>query len=329
MGFISKGENIILKPGSGSIDGTYLYKVMTQNGSFIDDTYGDLVEDFETPITSSTWTTYEVFRYLNLGMVRQVYSDVHSFNRNMRFDSTLRLSNTVVPTGSDLSGVSYITALVRGSLTDDVSTITQRLIDEFSTNTYNYVIAIGTLARDISDYRAIDVDVNDIKTFNGTALITHDYDLSTDEAVYLTNIAIISNADAESITSLSMNVYKQTFIEYLGDNFVVPGSIGKTEMNPDYKAERALNSFVFEVDDGHIVDGVLILSPDYTTQIDNNTIYYMNVIAKASFTKVSLGYYDTMSEVYVPNGTEYTVSGTASGLCIAFVHGTDIIFKQL
>ena len=139
----------------------------------------------------------------------------------------------------------------------------------------------------------------------------------------------MSNAEAESITSLAMNVYKQTFIEFLGDNFVVPGSIGKTQINPDYKAERAINNFIFTADNDHVSDSVLVLSPDYTVQIDDNTIYYMNVTATSAFTKVSLGYYDLNSNTYVPVGEEYTVAGTASGLCIAVVSGSTITFSQL
>ena len=338
MGFIAKGNHIIVRSGSAGDTGTFLYKRMTSSGSYVDATWGTPNEDFETPITNSTWTTYSGYSYINLGIARQIYEDTESFTRNIRFDSLLRLS-TVTQTVVDLSNLVFITALVRGSLTDDASTLSQRVIDEFSSNTYDYVLAIGQMNRDISDYRPINVDANDIKTYASSALITQDYDLPTTEAVYLMNVAMIPTASAPS--DLSLNVYKQEFIEFLGDNVVAPGTVGKTEMNPDYKAERAINNYLMEIDNDHVVTAVdqssneynvLVISPDYAIQIDNNSVYYFNINTSKTFTKVSLGYYDLSSDAYVPVGIEYDVSASetlANKKCIAFVIGNTFYIKPI
>ena len=334
MGFIAKGANKILEPGSSAEKGSYLYKKMNSDGSYSDVNWGDTINDFDSAITSSTWTVYGAYQYLNIGLVRQVYSDTHSFNRNTRFDSTIRLSNTVTPTGKDVSAISYIIAVVKGSPSDSSSVICQRLIDEFSSGTYNYVLAIGTMARDIDDYRAVNIDVNNIKTFSGTAASTKDYDLTTSEAIYLVNIAICTNAAMEEFTSLAINLYQEYFIEFLGDNYVTPGSIGKTEIDPNYKAERAINNYIMTIDDDHIVDGTIIISPDYATQIDDNSIYYLHFTGSSvTATKMSLGYYDLESQAYVASGNalNVTISGTVAGkVAIAVItNGTVTIMSLL
>lgn len=335
MGFIAKGNNIIVSEGSGgSSSSDLLYKRMLSDGTFVDANWGSASEDFEQPISSSTWTTYSSYNYINLGMVRKIYSDIHSFNRNMRFDSMLRLSNNVSPAGADLSDIAYITAVVRGSLTADVSVIAQKVIDEFSAQTYNDVLAIGTMNRAIEDYRAINIDFNDIKTFEGTAETTRDYEMPTSEAIYLINIALATTASMEDITSLSINIYQQEFIEFSCDNHISPGSVGKTEIDPDYKAENAVNSFIYTITDDNIVDGKLILSPDYITDIVNNSIYYMyfGTTNEPTFTKVSLGYYDIESDAYVATGTEYnaSISGTVKEkVAVAVIYNNTFTIKSL
>lgn len=333
MGFVAKGSNIIVKPGSEGTNASYLYKKLNQDGTFSDVNWGTVIEDFESAITSSTWTTYGAYQYINLGLVRQVYSEVHSFNRNTRFDSTIRLSNTVTPVGADVSNLIYITALVKGSMTDSSSLISQRVIDEFSTGVYNNVLAIGKMNRKIDDFRAVNIDVNNIKSFAGSAISTKDYDLPITEAVYLVNLAICTNADMEQFTSLAINLYQEYFIEFLGDNYVTPGSVGKTEINPDYKAEKAINNFVMTIDAEHIVDGKIIISPDYATEIFDKSIYYLYFNQNSvSATKLSLGYYDLETEAYIPVGKEYnvTISGTvANKVAVAFVNGDDVTIKSL
>lgn len=332
MGFIAKGNKIVLKPGSGSTQSSLLYKRMTQSGAFNDVTWGSSSSDFETPITSSTWTTYGSYKYLNIGLVRQIYNETHEFNRNTIFDSKIRVSNEVTPAGTDISGIAYITALVRGSMTDDASTLCQRLIDEFSAGAYDYVLAIGKMNQDIDDYRAINIDVNNIKTFMGSAKSTKDYTLPTTEAVYLVNIALGPNILFNSITSLSVSIYQQEFIEFFGDNFIAPGSVGKTEINPDYKAEKAINNYMITVDDDHIVDNTIIISPDYTTQLDEGTIYYLNYTSSNSATHISLGYYDTDDDTYVASGKLYplTASGTIAGkICVAVLVNGEFTIKAL
>lgn len=333
MGFISRGSDILVRSGGDSTSSSYLYKRMLSDGTFDNVSWGSTQDDFETPIQNTTWSTYGVYKYQTVGMVRQVYSDVQSFNRNIRFDSILRLSNTVTPANTDLSELSYITAVVRGSLTEDTSTLAQRVIDEFDTGVYNYVLAIGTMNRDLDDYRAINYNVDGIKTFSGTAQSTKDYNLPTNEAIYLVNIAIASNQFMENITSLSINIYKQEFIEFLGDNYVTPGSIGKTEMNPDYKAERAINNFIMTIDDNLIVDNTIILSPEYTTQIDNNSIYYMLITGDTTgVNKVSLGYYDVATEAYVSVGTKYdcSISGSVTDkVCVAIITDNEFTIQPI
>ena len=333
MGFIARGEDILIRSGESVATTSYLYKRMLSDGTFDNVTWGSTGTDFETPIQNTTWTTYSVYKYQTIGIVRQVYSDVHHFNRNTRFDSYIRLSNTVTPANTDLSGVSYITAVVRGSLTEDISTIAQRVVDEFDSGVYDYVLAIGTMNRDIADFRAVNINVNDIKTFAGTAASTKDYDLPTTEAIYLVNIAIASNVFMSNITSLAINIYQQDFIEFLGDNYVTPGSIGKTEMNPDYKAERAINNYIMTISDDLIVDNTIILSPDYTIQIDDNTIYYMLITGDTTgVNKVSLGYYDVSTEAYVSTGTKYdcTISGSVTNkVCIAVITNNEFTIQPI
>jgi len=333
MGFVAKGENIVVKTGSDENGASYLFKKLNQDGTFSDVNWGTTITDFDSAITSSTWTTYGAYQYINLGLVRQVYSEIHSFNRNTRFDSTIRLSNTVAPVGADVSNIIYITALVKGSMTDSSSLLSQRVIDEFSTGVYNYVLAIGKMNRKIDDFRAVNIDVNNVKSFAGSAISTKDYDLPTTEAVYLVNLAICTNADMEQFTSLAINLYQEYFIEFLGDNCVTPGSVGKTEINPDYKAENAVNNFIMTIDADHIVDGKIIISPDYATELKNNSIYYLNFTTNSvSATKMCLGYYDLESEAYVPVGTEYnvTISGTvANKIAVAVLVNDAVTIKAL
>ena len=335
MGFIAKGTRVLLKEGSsGTLDLTYLYKRMLQDGTFEDVEWGSVGSDFDTPVTSSAWTTYGAYKYLSIGFVRQIFAEEHSFDRNTRFDSIVRLSNTVAPVGADISEVAYITAVVKGSLTDDLSTIAQKVIDEFSASTYRDVLAIGVMNRAIDDFRPINIDFNDIKTFEGSAETTRDYTLPTTEAIYLINVALATAATMEDITSLSMNVYQQSFAEFLGDSYVAPGSIGKTEMNPDYKAENAINNYLMAFDDSYIVDGTLVITPDYATELKNNTIYYFlfNTESEPTISKVSLGYLDIESDVYVPSGTAYdcTVSGSVTGkACIAVFVDGEFTIKSL
>lgn len=334
MGFVAKGKKILIQNGSSEETKSYLYKRMNHEGVFEDVNYGSVGADFDSPITSSAWTTYGGYMYMNLGNVRQIYSDVRVFNRNMRFDSLLRLSNTVAPVGSDLSNVSYITAVVKGTLTDDISTISQTVIDEFSAGEYTNVLAIGVMNRDIEDYRAINIDVNDIKTFAGCAEIVQDYNLPITEAIYLVNLVITATASMSDITSLSVNVYQQEFIEFFGDSYVSPGSIGKTEMNPDYKAERAINNYIITITDEYIVDGTVILAPDVLVQLDDNTIYYMNFATtnEPTISNVSLGYYDMETSTYVASGESYeaTVSGTVQNkVCIAALANGAFTIKSL
>lgn len=312
MGFLAKGERIILKPGQGSAEGTYLFKRQNEDGSYSDAVWGSNLDDFETAVVNSTWTTYDSYKYMNIGLVRQVYSEPHTFDRNVRFDSLIRLSNTFSPIDADISGIEYITAVVKGSLTADASTLVQTVIDEFNANAYTNVLAIGRMNKDVADYRPVNIDVNNIKTYAGTAQSTQDYELPTTEAIYLVNLALISNAEMEGITSLSVNVYAQEFIEFLGDNLVAPGTIGKTEMDPDYKAERAINNHIIVINDEKIVDSgtTIIFSPDETVQIDNNSIYYIyfNTTNTSGITHLSLGYYDIEADAYVSSGTKYNVS---------------------
>lgn len=330
MGFLAKGENILIKSGSEGELGSFLYKRETESGSFVDATWGTQNDDFDTPIVNSTWTSYSGYNYLNLGIARQIYEGTHSFTRNVRFDSNLRVT-TVASGTPDLSSLVYITALVRGSLTDDASTLTQRVIDEFIAGSYNYVVAIGVMNRDVNDYRAINIDVNDIKTYASSALVVEDYNLPTTEAVYLMNVAIFPTS--VEIPSLSLNIYKQEFIEFLGDNVPAPGSIGKTEMNPDYKAERAINNFIMTIDDAHVDNtNTMIISPDYAVQIDENSIYYFNINTSETISYVSLGYYDLESQEYVSSGAKYAVTipqgqTIANKVCQAyFINDTLTIF---
>lgn len=332
MAFLAKGSEVILKPGSGAGTGSLLFKRLNEDGTWSDATWGTTSTNFITPISSTTWTTYGNYKYMNVGLTRQVYLEPHTFNRNVRFDSTVVLSNTVTPSGSDLSKVFYLTAAVRGSLTDGVDTICQRIIDEFVSGVYNYVVAIGTLQRDIEDYRPVDVNVNDIKTFAGSANSTIDYELPTTEAIYLVNIAVITTSDMSSITSLSTNVYNEEFIEFFGDNNVVPGSIGKTEINPDYKAERAVNNHIIAIDDYLVEDGIMMFSPNETTELDMGSIYYIYFTATSTPTKVSLGYFDDEQSKFVPYGTEYnlTIDGTISNkVCIAILNNGEMTIKAL
>lgn len=336
MGFLAKGERIILKPGQGSEEGTYLFKVQNEDGSFSDGVWGSRLDNFETAIVSSTWTTYDSYKYLNIGLVRQVYSEPHTFDRNIRFDSLVRVSNTVSPVDADISGIEYITAVVKGSLTADASTLVQTVIDEFTADSYTDVLAIGRMNKDIADYRPINVDVNDIKTYAGTAQSTLDYELPTDVAIYLVNIALLTNAEMEGISSLSVNVYAQEFIEFLGDNAVAPGTIGKTEIDPDYKAERAINNHIIVIDDEKIVDSgtTIVFSPDETVQIDNNSIYYIyfDTNNTSGITHLSLGYYDVDEDEYIASGTKYavTLSGTvANKVCTAVCINNAFTIKAL
>ena len=334
MGFIAKGARKLVTPGTSGTAGSYLFKRMNSDGTFSDAVWGTSGNDFNSPVVSSTWSTYGAYQYISLGLVRQIYSENHTFDRNVRFDSWVRLSNTISPVDANISDVAYVTAVVRGTLTEDVATISQRVIDEFSAGEYNNVVAIGVMNRAIDDYRPINIDVNDIKTFEGSAETTKDYTLSTEEAIYLINIALVTNATMEGITSLSMNVYQQSFTEFLGDSYVAPGSVGKTEMNPDYKAENAINNYIMVFDDSNIVDGTLVISPDYTTSINDNSVYYANFKTsnEPTINKVSLGVFDIESDTYVSSGAQYDCIVTGSikdKVCVVIVTGNTINVKSL
>lgn len=332
MAFLAKGPDVILKPGSGSGTSSFLFKRLNEDGTWSDATWGSGATDFVTPISSSVWTTFGNYKYQSVGLTRQVYLEPHQFNRNVRFDSKVILSNDVTPAGSDLSNIFYLTAAVRGALTDGADTICQRVIDEFLSGSYTYVLALGTLQRDIEDYRAVNVNVNNIKTFAGSANSTIDYELPTTEAIYLVNIAVVATTDTTDISSLTTNIYGEEFIEFFGDNNVVPGSIGKTEINPDYKAERAVNNYIIPIDDHVVVDGVMMFSPAVTTQLDMGTIYYIYFTATSTPTKVSLGYYDDVQSSFVPYGKEYniTIDGTITNkVCIAILNNNTMSIRAL
>ena len=285
MAFLAKGPDVILKPGSGSGSSSFIFKRLNEDGTWSDATWGSGATDFVTPITSSVWTTFGNYKYQSIGLTRQVYLEAHQFNRNVRFDSKVILSNTVDPIGSDLSNIFYLTAAVRGALTDGADTICQRVIDEFLSGSYNYVLALGTLQRDIEDYRPVNVNIDNIKTFAGSANSTIDYELPTTEAIYLVNIAVVATSDISGITSLSTSLYGEEFIEFSGDNNVVPGSVGKTEINPDYKAERAINNYIISINDLVVDNNIMMFSPAVTTQLDMGTIYYLYFTATSNPTK--------------------------------------------
>ena len=324
MGFLAKGNRIILQPGSGSgTDRIYLYKVINSNGTFNDATWGDIIQPLANPITNSVWSTYSSYKYNVVGFTSQVFADNYTFNRNIRFDSSVRLEELVVPSNTDISNIAYLTAVVRGTTNDDVSTVVGHLIDDFTNGTNDYTLAIGVMNRDIDDLRNNAFNYNTVKTYAGSALSNQDYTLTTAEAIYLVNLALAPNSMFDSITSLSLNVYEEAFIEFLGDNFVAPGSIGKTEMDPNYKAERAINNYIATIDDEHITsDGTIVLDPEYTVQVDTNSIYYLLITGTTTPTGISLGYYDQETSAYISVGTVYpvTVSGTIlDKVCVAII----------
>lgn len=334
MGFLAKGSNIIINEGSDSEAVSYLAKVMKSDGTFEDFTFGDTISDLDKPITYSQWTTFGAYKYISLGMVRQVYSKVHLFNRNMKFDSTLKLSTTVVPEDSDTSGVKLITALVKGKQNASVTDIAQTAIDEYITESYSSVIAIGVMNEAFRNDMAIDETTSDVKTYSGAALVQHDYSLPETEAVYLINLAISTTKDMENITSLSIGVTNQLFTEYLGTGKVAPGTIGKTEMNASYKPENAINNYIINISDDMIHSGTLIITQNIVPEIHDNSVYFMsiNTTSEPSFTKISSGYYDSDSEQYVATGTEYTttISGNVkSKLCLAIIRNKEFTIKAL
>ena len=52
MGFLAKGERIILKPGQGSAEGTYLFKRQNEDGSYSDSVLCSNLDDFETAVVN-------------------------------------------------------------------------------------------------------------------------------------------------------------------------------------------------------------------------------------------------------------------------------------
>jgi hypothetical protein len=323
MGFIAKGKNIIVHDYDGSgVSTSYLYKRMKQDGSYEDVVWGSLGTDFTTPVTSSTWTTYGSYRYMQLGLTRKTYTGVHSFDRNNRFNSSIKLSSTVAPLNTDISGIQYLTAVVKGSLTADASSLIQTIVDEFTSQTYTNVLAIGVMNQAIPDYRAINIDVNDKRDYTGSAETTKDYSLPTTEAIYLINIALATNAMFTNITSLALNVYQQQFLELYGNPEIAAGSIGQTEINPDYRPELSRCNMVIEVSQDHILStgetiATVVLSPDYITSIKNNAIYNImfgavSIPTEATSLKFALGYYDVESSSYIVSGTVYDSNLTSA-----------------
>ena len=333
MAFISKGAEILLRDNESVTERSYLYKKQESNGSFSNAVWGSSNTDFSQPIVCSIWSTYNAYSYLVLGQVQQVYADTFSINRNSRYDSTIRLATVVAPLNSDLSGLKLLTAVVAGNQNEDINNIVQTFIDEYSTGNYQDTVAYGIMNKNIPDNIDETTYVYNVVTNSSVANSVQDYELPSNKALYLVNVALMSNEDMESITSLSLNIYQQYFIEFLGNDYTAPGSVGRSEIKPDYKPERAISNYIINIPSEHIIEDVgqstktLLITPDDLVEINNKAIYYIFIDAAVNdATHISLGYYDNASNEYVAYGTSYELvySGNiAQQPCFAVIVGTN------
>ena len=51
MGFVAKGERVVVRPGSGGTNQSYLFKKLNQDGTFSDISWGTDIEDFDSAIS--------------------------------------------------------------------------------------------------------------------------------------------------------------------------------------------------------------------------------------------------------------------------------------
>ena len=254
MGFIAKGEEIILQPGGSSTETrSYFYRREKQDGTFEDVSWGSQAVDFDTPIVNSTWASYDSYKYIALGVTKKTYNEVYHFNRNSRVDTNIKVSNDVLPL-NHVYAIDYITAVIPGSQDASIELLAPKIIDEYYSGLYQDVIAAGMLYQNIPDNRPVNIDVNDVKEYKGTAESKQDYNLPTTQALYLVNLAVVTNSMMEQLNSLSINLYKQEFIEFLGDNTITPGTVGKTQINPSYLPENAINNKVIVITEDMLVD---------------------------------------------------------------------------
>lgn len=331
MGFLAKGNNIILAPEGGERSISYLYKYRNEPGeepTYEDALWGDTIEDLYQPVVYSTWSNVDddgeeegSYKYCNLGSIDKSFEGLDGkaldriFNRNNRIDSVLKTSIT---TSADISTLKIISVLVKvGS--DSLESAVKQAAHEYLAGEYNNVIAVSEMHFSYEDDRNVAVDYTDRKEYKSSMLLVKDYTVQENDNLALAHIAILPNAVFSGSPTITFNVYKQYFIEFLGNNTVSPGSIGNNEINPNYKAVNAINNYVMEFDDDNIitVDGnnVLVIPEAYVTELKQPSIYFglFNNLTE-SFSKVSLGYYDmttegTGEEVPEPNASEQEQEG--------------------
>lgn len=316
MGFIAKGDEIILKSSDGDSGVSYLYKYRIseddkeegETSSFRDASWGQVMEDLSTPTAVNTWNDagMEVennegqvigfsYKYCNMAVISNAFSGLagrelgREFNRNNRIDSFVKISKG---NGDNITNLDIVSFLVKNINPDE--DIVKIAVNEYLNGVFENVIAYSVMNRSINDTRDITTDYNDIRNYECSMKMLRDYKIQEGDNLVLVQAAILPNSTPGTPT---ITIHRQYFVEFLGNNTVAPGTIGSTEINPDYKATNAINNYIMEFNDSNIAEvegsNVLVVPQMYVSSFSQPAIYYglFSNMTK-SFTKVALGYYE-------------------------------------
>ena len=342
MGFIAKGNEIILKSSDGSNSISYLYKYRIseddreegETSVFRDAAWGQIMEDLETPAAVNTWNSAGIeiedegsiqgfsHKYCSMAVINNAFSGTEGrelgreFNRNNRIDSFVKISKGNL---DDITNLSIVSFLVKNTGSDE--DIAKIAVNEYLNETFENVIAYSVMNRSINDTRDITTDYNDLRNYECSMKLIRDYTVQEGDNIVLVQAAILPYSTPGSPT---LNIHRQYFVEFLGNNAVAPGTIGSTEINPDYKATNAINNYIMEFDDSNIIEvdsnNVLVIPQMYVSSFSQPSVYYgLFENMTKSFTKIALGYYDLgiegSDESEVQEGDqvdpgEYVITGT-------------------
>ena len=339
MGFKLAYGNTQLDMSSGSSVQSTLLKRLLSNGTYSSYNWGDAESVRISPaISKSVWTDYSSYKILSLGMIKQTFAEPYSFNRDRRFKSITEAETIITPSNLSIPNNFMLTAIVKGSMTADATTILTTFVDEFTSGSYTNTLAIGAMGVNTTDLHYITDIVDPIKKYEGTMTVTRDYTLPTTEAIYIFNVVIIANSDFSGVTTLQYNIYSGDFQEFAGSIDIPMGSVGQSEISSDYRPELSRSTFLMELSTDKVVDYnskmTLLITPDDAFGFKERGLYTFDVAINTSgmdagmlaeALALSIGYYDTDTSTYIRQGTQWPLLTRAS----AATHIADINNKVI
>ena len=318
MSFIAKGGTILGGETSEGLSSSSLLKRITDNGSFESYNWGDEISKrLSTPISKSVWSESGSYRFMSLGSFRQLYVEPFTFTRDRMYKFIVEVQNTITPATSKLSNETLICGIVKGSADADQSELTRTLVEEYLLQQYTNVVALGEMNLNKNDFAYITDSSNGIRKFSGEAQVKSDTVIPNTGAAYFISAIVIPAASLSDITSLQYDIYSEDVQELLATN-VPAGSVGYTQINPNYKPDLSRSSYIIQVDDTKYVESEtscnLVLSADEVNKLLDKAMYTIDI----SITDVpsamqslpvtfSQAYYDDTSSLFVNDGPEYSL----------------------